>query len=192
MNIRNDIPLNVDDVVRVIIKRQDVSWNGGIYYNHSNLDVLQLLFEYMNSGITVDDYFYKGNIYRIHCSSSMSASKVNKNDLVIISKIYEDDSCEVLPITKYTDGLSSFSKCCDFTKRCYYKVFSKRQAVLFHFNTGDKYGLDINSFLHKFGYRNERFEDEQEIIFPFSKQYILKEYHCTPNQFKYYMRKQYK
>jgi hypothetical protein len=121
----------------------------------------------MNSGIEVDDYFYQGDIYRIHCRSEDSG---------------------VLPITKYTNNLSSFSKDYDFTKECYYKVHSKDQAVLFRFNTGNKFGLDINAFFHKFGYRNERFEYEQEILFPFCNNFVVKEYHCTPNQFRYYMR----
>lgn len=190
MIVRQDIPLNVDDIVHTIRERQGAGWNGGIYYQYFNSSILQSLFDYMNSGIPVDNYFYRGSIYRIHCSSFMLASNVNKDDDIIIGKICGDGSCRVLPVTKYTDKLSSFSKCYDFTTKCYYKVSPKEQAVLFHFNTGDKYGLDINSFLHKYGYKNEIFEGEQEILFPFSQQYILKEYHCTPNQFKYYMRKE--
>ena len=34
------------------------------------------------------------------------------------------------------------------------------------------------------------YEDEQEILFPIFKNHIIKEYQCTPNQFRYYMRKQ--
>ena len=74
-------------------------------------------------------------------------------------------------------------------KTDFYNIDSTERAIIFVANTGNEYGIDVNKFLNKYGNSNERFEYEKEIIFPFRKSSIIKEYHCSPNQFKYYMRK---
>lgn len=142
-------------------------WNGGVFNSDKDFSILDSLLSYMNSGIPVEDYFYRGDIYRIHCRSNKPPFD--------------------LPVTKYTDKISCFSKSYDFTRDCYYKVCSIDKSILFHANTGLMYGLDVTAFLNKFGIMNH-YEDEEEVLFPFSKKYIIKEYKCTPNQFKYYMR----
>ncbi len=163
----NSIPFDIDAIISIIDVRQGLEWNGGVFNSDEDFSILYTLLDYMNSGVPVEDYFYKGDIYRIHCRS--------------------DEPPFELPVTKYTNKISCFSKSYDFTKECYYKVCKKDQSIFFHANTGSMYGLDVTAFLNKFGKIN-RFEGEEEVLFPFSKEYIIKEYRCTPNQFKYYMR----
>ena len=188
MLISENIPLPVDGVIKEIMRRQSESWNNGRINDYLSFPLLQELFSYINWGIPKQDFFYQGDLFRIHGSQTKHVSSVDLGRERIISKPCSDGSCRVLPITEYTEKLVSFSKNHDFTRKCYYKVDVDIRAVLFFCNTRRMYGIDVNTFLHKYGYRNELYEEEQEVLFPLMKDYIIKEYSCTPNQFNYYLR----
>lgn len=189
MLISKEIPLEVNDVIQAIYERQNLPWNNGRINDYSNFAILQKLFIYINSGVSRQDFFYQGKIFRIHSSHTTLEACVDRNREHIVSKVCEDGSCTVLPLTDYSDKVVAFSKSHDFTTKCFYKVYNNVKAVMFYCDTGKKFGIDINSFLRKYNERNERFECEQEILFPLQKEYVIKEYICTPNQFNYFMRK---
>lgn len=188
MTISQWIPLDVEDVIRAIYYRQGLPWNNGRINDYSYFEVLQTLFFYMNSGIPKEDFFYQGDLYRVHSSYSTLISQIDKNKERVIGGICSDGSCRVLPITKYSNQLVSFSKNHDFTRSCYYKLPANRQAVILWCKTRDKYGLDVNTFLKQYNAQNKTFEAEEEVLFPLQKCYLKKEYHCSPTQFKYYLR----
>ncbi len=188
MIISKDIPLDVNKVIQAIYKRQSLPWNNGRINDYYESEILQKMFEYMNSGIPKEDYFYQGNLFRIHGSHSTLQSCVDTNRERIIENICDDGSCSVLPITEYSEKPVAFSMNHDFTRRCFYKVSAHSQAVMFYCDTGTSYGLDVNMFLKRYNARNEMYEEEQEVLFPLLKEYVVKEYHCTPTQFNYYLR----
>lgn len=188
MNISESIAINIESVAREIYERQDAPWNGGIYFDNKRYTILNELFINMNRSREMHDFMYKGDIYRIHCQNVKFRECVVPWDEIVVGKVCDDGSCSVLPITQYNDMLSSFSSNHDFTRQCYYKIIPNQIAILFHANTGCRYGLDVNQFLNTYGYKNDRFAEEHEILFPMNKNYIIKEYICSPNQFNYYMR----
>lgn len=94
-----------------------------------------------------------------------------------------------LPYTNYSDEVVSYSKSPDFTRDVYYKVYGSRQAVIIHVNTGHMYGIDVNAFYKRLGLKGNRYTEEQEVLFPITMDTLVKEYWCTPKQFRYYMRK---
>ena len=180
----------IDTIIDAIKSRQSMPWDGNLRNHKWQYDYksLQDLFDYVNSDVHPEDYFYHGDIFRIHCAHSTWLDEVDNKNEYVISKS-SDGSCSVLPKTHYSSEITAFSKNYDFTRDCWYKICKYQQAIIFHVNTNDMYGIDVNAFLHKYGHSNERFEDEQEILFPLDLKYVMKEYHCTPNQFNYYMRK---
>ena len=185
------MPLDIEKIIQAIYKRQGEPWNNGNTSENPDYDILQKLYEYINSGIPREDYFFQGDIYRIHCPKSTLAKRIDKKECFIIGKICNDGSCSTLPITRYSNRISSFSRIGDFTNRSVYtaeKVPKHRQSIMFHCNTKDKYGIDINAFLKRYDRVNERFIGEQEILFPLSKEFVIKEYKCSPTQFDYYLR----
>ncbi len=188
MVISKYIPLKVEEVIAEIKLRQGLPWNNGRINDYSDFSLLQKLFEYMNNGAPKDKYFYQGNIYRIHSSYAKLIEQVDHRSEHIVSQC-SDGSCSVLPITEYSDNLVSFSKNRDFTRPCYNKIYPTESAIMFYCCTGTMFGLDVNAFLQKYGAPNERYIDEQEVLFPLNKKCIVKEYKCTPNQFNYYLRK---
>lgn len=142
----------------------------------------------MNSGIPQEDFFYCGNIFRLHTAYVSTLDYIDKEKERIISKIYEDGSCLVLPITEFSDKLVAYSKSPDFTNhKIFYKVTPNQKAVLLHSNTQGAYGIDVNQFLQRYGIIT-RYESEQEVLFPLEEKYLTKEYHGTPNKFRYYLR----
>ena len=131
---------------------------------------------------------FLGDLYRIHTSYGTLSEYIDPSKERLIGKVYEDDSCSVLSITEFSDDVVAFSKSYDFTRSVFYKVPASRQAVIFHVNTGSLFGIDVNQFYKRYGLSNARIEDEMEILFPLTKETLVKEYWCTPNQFKHYMR----
>ena len=107
----------------------------------------------------------------------------------IIGEIYIDNSCCFLPKTVYNNNIVAFSKNYDFTRDVFYKVAPNMPARLIHVNTGSLYGIDVNKFMDKFGCKMERYEKEEEILFPLDEKYVIKEYKGTPRKFKYYLRR---
>lgn len=186
--ISPNIPLNVIDIIEAIHKRQGLPWNCGRINDNHDFDILQELFDFINSGIPKEDFCYQGDIYRLHSSYTGESKYIDINKEFIAGKICSDDSCSILPITVYSNVLVSFSKSCDFTRPVYYKVCPSEMAICIHSNTKDLYGIDINAITTKFGNHNPRLVEEKEILFPLSKDYVIKEYKCSPNQFNYYLR----
>ena len=123
MFISDTIPISVEAVVNEIITRQGMPWGGRIA-EHSYFPALQKLFQIMNSGIPVEDFFYQGDIYRLHSPYVTTTEWIDPGKERIISKVCSDGSCSVLPITEYSDTLVAFSKSYDFTdQKIYYKVY---------------------------------------------------------------------
>lgn len=184
MIISNDLPLDFDDVANALYKRQCAPWNNGRINKQYDFFILQELFKYMNSpGVQPTDFFYIGDLYRIHTPYVRLASEVDPQKERIVSEICEDDSCAVLPITEFSDELVAFSKNPDFTRKCYYKINPKEQAVILHCNTYNFYGIDVNAFYKHFGYNETRYIEEQEVLFPLTKSNLINEYFCSPIQF---------
>ena len=168
-------------------------WNNGRINKHEKFTKINQLFEIINSGIKKEDFMYKGDLFRIHTPYANLYKNVDPNKEIIIGKICSDGSCFVLPYTEETSEVVSFSKSPDFTKSVYYKILHSEQAIIIHINTKNLYGIDVNAIYKKFGIKeNNRFEDEQEVLFPLIKENIIKEYKCTPNQLNYYFRNYYK
>ena len=188
MLISSNIPLKVDDVLNELSYRQGQPWNNGRINDRDDFTALNKLFAIINSGIPREDFMYRGSLYRLHSGYPTLTEYIDPEKERIIGKVYSDGSCFALPITQYTDGVVAFSKSPDFTRPCFYKVSESEQGVLFHVSTGSLYGIDVNAFYHRFGFSNERYEAEQEVLFPLSRDTIIKEYHCTPKQFRYYLR----
>lgn len=188
MFVSKNIPVSVDKVVNEIKNRQGMPWDGRISEHHS-FPTLQELFQIVNSGIPKEDFFYQGDIYRLHSPFVTTTEWVDPEKERIISKVRSDGSCSVLPITEYSDTLVAFSKSYDFTDQSIYlKVAPNQRSILIHINTKKLFGIDVNVLLNRFGIDQWRYEGEQEILFPLLREYVVKEYDGTPNKFKYYLR----
>ena len=164
--VSKNIPLDAELVIQEIHKRQDLPWNNGRINNYNEFPLLNNLFKIINSGIAEEDFMYKGDLFRIHTAYESYIDVIDQSNERVLGKIYEDGSCFVLPFTSYSNDVVAFSKDPDFTRKVFYKVSSKRQAVIIHLNTLDLYGIDINALYHRFGYSNLRLEDEKEVLFP--------------------------
>lgn len=182
-----NIPINTQLLINEIHERQNCAWNNGRINDYKDFPSLQKLFQYINSGIPKEDFFYQGPIYRIHTSYSTSKKHMDAEKEFIAGKVWSDGSCRVLPYTEETEKLCAFSKSFDFTK--FDKVIDDETAIFLFCNTGNLYGIDINVLLDRLGASN-RFEKEREVLFPIQNEFVIKEYKCTPNKFNYYMRKQ--
>ena len=108
--------ISIEKAIEEINIWQNMPWNYGIYLSNRKFKEINKLFKYINSGISIDDYFYNGPIYRIHCQHVTLAEAINPEEEYIIGEICPDGSCSVLPKTKYTNKLCSFSADYDFTK----------------------------------------------------------------------------
>lgn len=188
MNISKNIPINAEKVINQIYERLDLPWNNGRINESYEFPEIERLYQIINSGIEKEDFFYNGDLFRIHSRYTTTTDELDSDRERIIGNICRDNSCSVLPITEYSSRPVAFCKSYDFTdKKIFYHVISSEKAVMFHANTQGLYGIDVCKLLKRFGYES-RFEGEQEVLFPLMKEYVIKEYECTPNQFKYYMR----
>ena len=192
MKISNNIPLCAEQIINEINQRQQAPWNCGRINEDNEFPNLNALFKIINSGITREDFFYQGDLFRIHSPYTGLYTRINPQKEIIISKPCRDGSCHILERTEYDSKLVAFSKSCDFTDfNVYYKVEPEQKAFILHFNTHELFGIDVNAFLKRYDklYSHNRYKKEQEVLFPLSEEYLVKEYFCTPNQFKYYMRR---
>ena len=188
MLISENIPLDVETVLWEMHERQGLPWNNGRINDYCQFRALNELFEIINSGIPKEDFMFQGALFRIHTPYITFSEDIDPLRERLISKIYEDDSCFVLPITEYSEGVVAFSKSSDFTKPVFYKVNPSEKAVFLYVNTGSLFGIDVNQFYHRYAVPNDRFKEEMEVLFPLAQGTLVKEYWCTPNKFKYYMR----
>lgn len=186
--ISENIPLNVEDIIKAIQHRQQLPWNNGRINNYNNFQVLQKLYEIINSGIPKEDFMFRGDLFRIHTSYVGFSEDVNSDKETIMSKICCDGSCSILPITEFSDSLVAFSKYNNFTRDVFYKVNANQTANIIYINTNQKYGIDVNALLSRFGMCNERYMEEHEVLFLLQQEYIIKEYRCSPTQLNYYLR----
>lgn len=187
-NISKNIPLNVENIIEEILHRQQLPWNNGRIKDYNNFQGLQELYEIINSGIPKEDFMFRGDLFRIHTSYGGLSENVNSDKETIVSKICSDGSCSILPITEFSDSLVAFSKYSNFTRPVFYKVNAKQTANIIYINTKQKYGIDINALLSRFGMCKERYIEEHEVLFPLQQEYIMKEYRCSPTQLNYYLR----
>lgn len=189
MIVSKSIPLEVDKIIKEITDRQQAPWNNGRINENNDYPTLQKLFNLINSGIPEEDFYYKGDLFRLHTPSFTSSTCVNSQRERIIGRISSDGSCRILPITEYSYKLHAYSKTFNFTDtKVFYKVYPSDKAILLHINTQSFFGIDINKFLNRYE-RVTRYSQEQEVLFPLEKKFIIKEYNGTPNKFKYYLRK---
>lgn len=186
MLISNTIKINAEDLLNEISQRQNAPWNGYIS-TCRNFPLLQKLFEIINSGIPKEDFFYSGDLFRIHCPYSGYAIDIDEEKEYRASEICRDGSCSIQRYLQFSDQVTSFSKSPDFTSSKWYKVYNTEKSTFIHVNTKELYGIDINVLQARFNIET-RFAYEQEVLFPLKKDFIVKEYHCTPNQMKYYFR----
>ena len=189
MLVSDNIPLDVELVLHEMYERQGLPWNNGRINDYHQFPALNKLFEVINSGISKEDFMFRGDLYRIHTPYDTLSEYIDPSKERLIGKICEDGSCMVLPITQFSGEVVAFSKSPDFTRKVFYKVPASRPAVILHVNTGTLFGIDVNQFYKRYGLSNERMEGEMEVLFPLTQQTLIKEYWCTPNKFKYYMRK---
>ena len=190
MNIGSLGGINIRETVKEIEQRQRMPWNNGRINDLYNFPNILKLFEYINSGIKEESFFYSGKIYRLHSPFVTRADWIDFTKEFIVGKVSKvDNSCHVLPYTEETKTPCAFSKCYDFTRGAFPKVINDQVGIFLVCDTGNYFGIDVTEFLNEFGNGN-MYEDEQEILFPIFKDHIIKECQCTPNQFKYYMRKQ--
>lgn len=187
--VSKNIPLESDKIINEIMHRQQAPWNNGRINENKEYPTLQKLFVLINSGIPEEDFFYKGDLFRLHTPYCTLSTNVNPLRERIIGKICSDGSCRVLPITEYSNRLVAYSKAFDFSNTTvFYKVCPNNKAILLHINTKSLFGIDVNKLLNRYEI-DTRYEKEQEVLFPLEKTFIIKEYNGTPNKFKYYLRK---
>lgn len=185
-----NINLSAEQVINEISERQQLPWNSGGIALYRQFPALQELLRVINSGIPKEDFFFQGDIFRLHTPHGGLSDDIDPSKEEIVGRVYKDDSCWVLPKTWYSDAIVAFSKSFDFTDpRVYYKVGASTRARLIHVNTGTHYGIDVNKLMARFGCKLERYEREQEVLFPLQKEFVVKEYKGTPNKFRYYLRR---
>ena len=188
-HISDNIKIHADVVIAEIAQRQQLPWNNGRISDYNQFPELQKLFRIINSGIPREDFFFQGDLFRLHTTYVTLEEYVDPSKERITGKVCSDGSCEVIPLTEYSDTLVAFSKSYDFTdRRVYYKVYPSDKAIMIHSNTKDLYGIDVNAFMDRFGVKQKRYSGEQEVLFPILRDYVVKEYEGTPNKFKYYLR----
>lgn len=123
--------------------RQQAPWNNGRINEYNKYLTLQKLFNLINCGIT-EDFFYKGNLFRLHSSFSTFCINVNPQRERLFGKIFSDGSCRALPITEYSHKLVAYSKSFDFTNtNVFYKMCPTEKAILLHINTQALFGIDV-------------------------------------------------
>lgn len=188
MNISKNIEINIDDVKNEILDRQGRSWNGEVISENYTYNNLNNLYKIINSGIPKEDFMYFGDLYRIHSPYTSLYSCVDKEKEIVVGSICHDCSCHILRKTFYTDKVVSYSKSYDFTRDVFYHIHPSQQSIIIHSNTKDLYGIDINVLLKRFNIFNDRFVEEQEVLFPLLKDYVVKECKCTPKQLNYYLK----
>lgn len=178
----------IKKVIEEIQNRQGMPWNNGGMSN-DKFPAIEEFFKYINSGIPKEDYFYSGDLFRLHTPYTTFDKWIHPEEGEILGVASLDHSCRFLPKTIYNGRVVAFSKNCDFTNRAIFpKVHSNETARLIHINTKDLYGIDVNKFMDLFGHKLELYEKEEEVLFPLNKEYVVKEYKGTPNKFKYYLR----
>ena len=188
--ISSNINLSAEAVVDEIRDRQQLPWNSGGIARYREYPALQELFSIINSGIPREDFFYQGNLFRLHTPYIGIADDIDSTQEEVVSKICDDGSCSIHPKTRYSNAIVAFSKNFDFTdNKIYYKVAASMPAILIHVNTRNHYGIDVNKLMERFGCKIERYEREQEVLFPLQKEFVVKEYKETPNKFRYYLRR---
>ena len=189
MVVSKNIPLDANKIINEITHRQQAPWNNGRINEYTEYPTLQKLFDLINSGIPEEDFFYKGDLFRLHTQFFTCSTNVDPQRECIIGKICSDDSCKALPITEYSHKLVAYSKSFDFPDtNVFYKVCPTEKAILLHINTQSLFGIDVNKLLNRYGIVT-RYEKEQEVLFPLEEMFVIKEYNGTPNKFKYYLRK---
>ena len=140
------------------------------FYNSSfeKYKYINDLFEIINTlNCEKADWFYQGTLYRVH---------IKKNNI------------------KYLDDCVAFSKKGDFwNRKIWYKIPSNEICTIIKVDTKDKFGIDVNEFYKSYlgkekynsnEFYNNRFENENEVLFPLKKEYIETIYKTTPLKFK--------
>jgi hypothetical protein len=174
-------------LISIIHERQGLPWGYAKLIEWKD-DFLKKVFSDMNNGvISLQPWFYRGDLYRIHTPHSGLAENIDENIERIVSEICDDGSCSILPYTQYTTSLVAFTKLHDFTDNAFNKVYDQMSTCI-QVNTGELYGIDVNALYDFLGIEKfPPYEQEQEVMFPLLKEYVIQEHVCTPLEFKAYI-----
>lgn len=116
-------------------------------------------------------WVYQGDIYRV----------------IGEAYVYEDGDDEPhmeMPEIKWHGMIASWSSSYDFTTG-FNHIYSDAKYTIIHANTGDSVGIDANKLGKYLGYYNPYTEEENEVIFPMVKEFVVKVYEeITPIEFK--------
>lgn len=162
-----------------LCKRQRLSWSDGRIEDYEKFPEIKKVFEVINE---LNKIGYKGDLYRIHFAQHVESDKANIEEDYIIRTDERNNDCYLIPKTDYNGKIVSFSKSYDFTDtKNYPKITPDLPYYNFiHINTSDMLGIDVM----KAG-GDKRYQNEQEVLFPLDKKYLVKEYkHITPIEFK--------
>lgn len=84
--------------------------------------------------------------------------------------------------------VASWSKSCNFTTG-YNHVNPDSKYCFLHASTGDAFGIDVNGLRANLGIENQYTSQENEVIFPMNKKYVVHVYrNLTPREFLKLMR----
>lgn len=119
----------------------------------------------------VSKWAYHGNIYRV----------------IGEAYVYEDGDDEPhmeMPEIKWHGMIASWSSSYDFTTG-FNHIYPDVKYTIIHANTGDSVGIDANKLGDYVDGYNPYTVDENEVIFPMKKEFVVKVYEeITPNEFK--------
>lgn len=89
-----------------------------------------------------------------------------------------------MPIIKWHGMVASWSSSYDFTTG-FNHIYSDALYTIIRANTGNSVGVDVNKLTSYLNGYNLYTKDEEEVIFPMKKEFVVKVYkHITPNEFK--------
>ena len=158
-----------EKLIHCIRKRQDKPFESAGYNFNDN--VLQDYLEYMNSHEEeCSQYGFKGTLYRVHVPLLCHVDNVD-DKCEIVTKSSEGEHCYILKNIQYNDKIVSFTK--DLTLNFLKPEYKNMLKDLICLDTKDMYGIDVCKLMRFAGMDNERFDYEQEVLFPLTKEYVF-------------------
>lgn len=114
---------------------------------------------------------YRGDVFRV-----LDKAYVYRKDL--------EEPYLKMPAIKWHGMIASWSESYDFTTG-FNKIYNDLPYTIIHANTKESVGIDVNKLGEYLGCFNQYTADENEVIFPMKKDFVVKVYkNITPNDFK--------